>query len=267
MRNTYEHFENLVREGLILSVKIPEQLSLSEFVKFVEPQKGLCIVPLVFDGLSLGDAICALFRYNEEELYYKMKFMYQPSLCWCALLLDIRKNTDKYYLEPVIENIRGISRIEYMRLMKEEDTMKTDKYQTFDIHVPKSLKLADIKQALENDERFTDKKVLIPVYTSITRMTDSSLTDIRISSIDPTLATIGVFERVDFKDDHAELCARILDTPISVNMTELIDATHGKCCVAVPRILGNRKKDGTIEISRIITFDIVRQSQSPFIYK
>lgn len=24
----------------------------------------------------------------------------------------------------------------------------------FDIHIPKSLKLADIKQALENDERF-----------------------------------------------------------------------------------------------------------------
>lgn len=116
--NNYEHFENLVHDGFTLKTNIPSQLSLSEFVKFLEPQKGLCIVPLVFNGISLGDVICAAFGYNEEVLYYKMKFMYQPSLCWYALILDIRENTDKYYLEPVIENTPNIFRIEYMRLMK-----------------------------------------------------------------------------------------------------------------------------------------------------
>lgn len=116
---SYEHFENIVHGGFTLKTNIPAQLSLSEFVKFLEPQKGLCIVPFVFDGISLGDVICAPFRYNEEVFYYTIKFMYQPSLCWYALILDIRKNTNKYYLEPVIENTPNIFRIRYMRLQKE----------------------------------------------------------------------------------------------------------------------------------------------------
>lgn len=129
--------------------------------------------------------------------------------------------------------------------------MNIDKYRTFDIHVPKSIELADIKQALENDERFTNGTVLIPAHEKYCM--NQSLNDLRKSTIDRRSA-IGVFDRVYFKGDHAELCVKMIDT---LSNAELIKSMNGKCCKAYPRIMGYRKEDGSIEIRKIITFDIV----------
>lgn len=129
--------------------------------------------------------------------------------------------------------------------------MKIDKYRTFDIHVPKSIELADIKQALENDERFTNGTVLIPAHEKYDM--NQSLNGLRGFIIDPR-SIIGVFERVDFKNDHAELCVKMIDT---FTNAELIKSMNGKCCKAYPRFIGHRKGDESIEIRKIITFDIV----------
>lgn len=251
--------KSLIQGGFILKTKIPEQISLSEFVKNLEYQKdpsiiSPLIVPLIIDGIKLEYVICEPwgYNYNEKAFYCRIKFTYYPSSCWNDVILDLRANTDKYYLEPVFRNTPNIFRIEYMVLRKEKNHERQE-YQMFNIGVPENLKLTDIKEALENDERFTERKVLIPAY-SMTHY--QSLTNDQIFSVDP-MSAIGMFERVDFGNDVAKLCVKMFDTPMSSKLIELMNATDDNYCVALPKILGKCKEDGTVGISQIFTFNIV----------